>query len=176
MRQEHLAFKIWVQKMMTNDRNLEDEEQRRKDFRDSLLRRNLEHVTELLRSGIDIDAPLNECGWTALHFAVENYYVDLVVFLLKQGANPNRADFSGTTPLHLAIDVEADSASQQAPVDYGKRNIPGREMTVLLLAHGADQNAKTEKGETPMDWAMQCRHRGAIDALMSYSAPPRNES
>ena len=162
--------------MMTNDRNLEDEEQQRKEFRDSLLKRNLEQVTELLRSGIDIDAPLNDYGWTALHFAVENYFVDLAVLLLERGANPNRADFSGTTPLHLAIDVEADSAFQQAPIDYGKRNIPRRDMTVLLLANGADQNAQTEKGETPMDWAMKWRHQGAIDALMSHNTPPRNES
>ena len=157
------------------DNNREDEEHRRKAFFDALNRQDLKQARELLRSGIDIDAPLNAVGWTALHVAVENYYVDLALLLLEHEADPSRRDFSGVTPLHLAIDVEADSASQRAPIEYGKQNVPARDMTVLLVEHGADCNARTEKGETPMDWAAKWRHQGAIDAMIAHGASPRGE-
>jgi ankyrin repeat protein len=155
--------------------NREEEARRRKAFLDSLNKRDLTQAEELLRSGTDIDAPLNDVGWTALHVAVENYFVDLALLLLEHGADPSRRDFSGVTPLHLAIDVEADSASQRAPIEHGKRNVPVRDMTVLLVEHGADCNARTEKGETPMDWAAKWRHQGAIDAMIAHGASPREE-
>ncbi len=157
--------------MANEDDKRDSEERKRKEFLDSLNKRDLEQTKRLLLSGTYIDVPLNAVGWTALHVAVENYYVDLALLLLEHGADPSRRDFSGVTPLHLAIDVEADSASQQAPVEYGKRNVPTRDMTVLLLEHGADRNARTEKEETPMDWAVKCRHQGAIDAMIAHGAP-----
>jgi ankyrin repeat protein len=122
--------------VVTKDNNRENEENRRKAFLDALNKRDLEEVKELLRSGIDVDAPLNDFGWTALHVAVENYYLDLALLVLEHGADPRRGDFSGITSLHLAIDIDADVAPQRPPID-GKRAVPTQDMAVLLLRHCA---------------------------------------
>ncbi len=41
-------------------------------------------------------------GWTALHYAVINGDVELVKYLIKYGANVNKATGEGSTPLYLA--------------------------------------------------------------------------
>jgi hypothetical protein len=41
-------------------------------------------------------------GWTALHYAVVNGDTELVRYLIKHGANVNKATGEGSTPLYLA--------------------------------------------------------------------------
>jgi ankyrin repeat protein len=48
----------------------------------------------LLAPGLNIDAPCNDQGWTALHMAVEHYAVDIVLFLLENRADPNSKNTS----------------------------------------------------------------------------------
>jgi len=63
-------------------------------------------MCELLReNGANINAFLTKksvVGWTALHYAVINGDVDLVEYLIKYGANVNKATGEGSTPLYLA--------------------------------------------------------------------------
>lgn len=63
-------------------------------------------MCELLReNGADINASLtgaSAAGWTALHYAVTNGDVDLVKYLIRYGANVNKATAEGSTPLFLA--------------------------------------------------------------------------
>ena len=65
------------------------------------------HNAKLARSalrdkGLDIDA-LGSYGWTALHEAASCGYLDIVVLLLENGANPNIQDsIQRCTPIHLA--------------------------------------------------------------------------
>jgi ankyrin repeat protein len=63
-------------------------------------------MCELLRkNGANINAGLsrkNAMGWTALHYAVINGDVELVKYLIKFGANVNKATGEGSTPLYLA--------------------------------------------------------------------------
>ena len=66
--------------------------------------------------GLNIDAPCNDQGWTALHMAVEHYAIDAAPYLFENRADPNSKDTSGLTPLHLAVDIETDSASPKPPV------------------------------------------------------------
>jgi ankyrin repeat protein len=41
-------------------------------------------------------------SWTALHYAAINGDVELVKYLIKYGANVNKATGDGSTPLYLA--------------------------------------------------------------------------
>jgi ankyrin repeat protein len=44
----------------------------------------------------------------------ENKVLESARWLLENGGNPNAKDLFGQTPLHLAIDSEADSERQQS--------------------------------------------------------------
>ncbi|XP_076379268.1 ankyrin repeat domain-containing protein 40 [Megalopta genalis] len=58
-------------------------------------------VKELLNLGVDVNAQHIHNGWTALHWACKNGYVDVAALLLKNGADKNiRSDF-GETPKFL---------------------------------------------------------------------------
>ena len=63
-------------------------------------------MCELLRkNGANVNAALtrkNASGWTALHYAAVNGDIDLVKYLIKHGANINKASAEGSTPLFLA--------------------------------------------------------------------------
>ena len=66
---------------------------------------NLEMCDLLRKKGADINASLTKksaMGWNALHYAVINGDVELVNYLLKYGANVNKATADGSTPLYLA--------------------------------------------------------------------------
>lgn len=132
-----------------------------------LLDHNYERAKELLSSGVDINAPLNGQGWTALHVMVENYAEESVAFLLENRADPNRADAAGMTPLHLSVDIEADTASQTAPTNDGVPTAPRLKITTLLLNHGASPDIQNRNGETPIDWAKRSRHTAALNLFKS---------
>ena len=63
-------------------------------------------MCELLRkNGAKVNAELKRksaLGWTALHYAVTNGDAELVKYLIKHGANVNKATGEGSSPLFLA--------------------------------------------------------------------------
>jgi len=64
-----------------------------------------EHITNAINRGVDLnETTVNDgCGYTALHFAAWDGKIDILDFLLKEGANPNAiGTIDGLTPLYLA--------------------------------------------------------------------------
>lgn len=88
-------------------------------------------------------------GYTPLLVATVRGQVELALFLLDQGADPNVAD-AGFTPLHWAVATWENGTSN--PV-YGFEDpmsgIPDRQaklkLVKALLAHGADPNGRMQK-------------------------------
>ncbi len=76
-------------------------------------------------------------------------------FLTKQGAEINRADSAGNTPLIMAIET-------------GQRVLVKR-----LIEQGADVNLATSDGRTPLSSAKQHDERDIILLLKSYGAEER---
>lgn len=70
---------------------------------------------------------------TCLHEAVSHGSLAAAELLLQRGADPNAQAQCGEAPLHLTSD---------------------REMTRLLLTHGAKPSLADNGGITPMDWAL----------------------
>ena len=87
---------------------------------------NIIHVQALLAKGVNANAKDSE-GTTALMFAAQKGYAEIVRILLNNGANVNLASrrFGLTALMLAAAHKQADSAG-------------------LLLAAGADVNAKND--------------------------------
>jgi ankyrin repeat protein len=84
-------------------------------------------------------------GTTALVFAIINYHYDLAAMLLEHGADPDIADASGMNALFAAVDMKS------LPWTFGRPQLtPAPQMDVselikLMLAKGADPNARLLK-------------------------------
>jgi len=59
--------------------------------------------------------------------------------------------------LTLGEDVNLRGLGNMTPLHRAAQN-GGKEMVELLIENGADVNAMTDSGETPLDWAINKRH------------------
>lgn len=92
-------------------------------------------IAALMRRGADVHAMSND-GETALHVVPGGYAEPEVVdTLLEWNASLNAVDFDGETPLHVAV-------------KQGDEGLAG-----VFLEAGADVNARTKSGVTPLDLA-----------------------
>lgn len=90
----------------------------------------------LVASGIDIDAI--EEGWgTALYQAVFVNDVNAVGLLLECGADVNKGNEDGHSPLHAATESESKEAVK---------------IVEILISHGANVNAKVKSDIVPDSW------------------------
>ena len=75
----------------------------------------------------------------------------MVAFLLDKGADINGATDSKSTPLHAAA---------------WKGNLA---IAKLLIARGANLNAKNQLDKTPLDWAIEQDHPDVAELIRSHS-------
>lgn len=105
---------------------------------------------------------------------------EVIRILLDEGADPNIADNEGKTPLianawdyEIAKLLLAHGANVNARARDGFTpllNAGTAELTRLLLEHGADPFAKTERGETALDWAKQMNRKDQAALLEAAMA------
>lgn len=120
----------------------------------------IEVARVLLAAGADVNAVLKRdkggsgkaprIGSSPLILAVENGHFELAVFLLESGANPNDQR-SGYTALHTLTWVRKPNRGDgddgdPAPMGSGKLN--SLQFVRELHRHGADLNARLEKGSS----------------------------
>ncbi len=157
-----------------------------------------------LASGSNVNAnincyPLAESYRRAplLDIALEHGQVDTVAFLLKSGADPNRPDSHGKTPIAWAMRYsKADDATRirmlKMLLDAGadpKAVQPDKyrftplheaaflgetEMAEILLKRGADVRATDKEGNTPLHWVG--RHVDTAKFLLDAGADPQAQS
>ena len=138
----------------------------------------------LLAKGNQIDS-VSE-NFTPLSIAIAYSNRDVVMHLLKKGANPNIRDFYGlpvglavvfpdTSVTHLLIrktakidDLDVDGLTALAWALYNEHDQP--EVIQDLINHGADVNIVFKNGSTPLTWALQKGNTKSVEVLKKAGA------
>jgi ankyrin repeat protein len=94
----------------------------------------------------------NDSGFTPLHFAASNIYLEVVELLVNSGADTNAKTNFGWTPLH-----DAAQCGHLGVVEF-------------LVKHGAVVNATVNLGYTPLHEAARRGHLGVVKFLVSKGA------
>jgi len=107
---------------------------------------SIQVVKYMIESGIDINKKYDDFQWTLLHCAAGCDWLNIVEYLVDNGADINALDRTSCTPLY-----EAAHDGQMATVKY-------------LLDHGADKEHHNIFGTTA---AMMAEQRG-FDEVAEY--------
>lgn len=121
-----------------------------------------------------------------LHDAAKDGNAEVVVLLLKSGADIDEVDFLLGSPLHIAavsgndrvIDVLVKSGADVDVVEYAKSATPlhwaavGGHLNAAerLIAAGADLDARTDRGDTPLLVALGSGNAEVANALIEAGA------
>ena len=134
---------------------------------------------------IDLEYGLNRT--TLLMTAANGGQEDIVQLLLNRGANPDKTDACGITPLsrasskghHSVVKLLLDSGANpnkaanngNTPLYYASWR-GHKKVAQLLMAHGANPNKAGEGGLTPLHMAAVYGHREVVKSLLSAGANP----
>jgi ankyrin repeat protein len=141
----------------------------------------------LAESGADLNLT-DPDGTTALTFAIINAHFDLAAMLLDKGADPNVADETGMASLYAAVDMHTLGSMISRPAPKLVDELDSPRLAKLLLAHGADPNARLKKpvlgrhhdggdaslgeGTTPLIRAVKTNDIPVIKMLLEAGASP----
>jgi ankyrin repeat protein len=147
-----------------------------------------DQVRALLAGGFNASSA-NEDGMAALLYALRLKRKAVVRTLLQSGANVNQRDRFGFTPLGAAFDTEVATWLLQRGARVNDRNNYGvsvlaeivgtadPNLVELLIAHGADVNARDSNGRTPLKGALELasagyaqKYRDVIAVLRKHGA------
>ena len=127
-------------------------------------------------------------GTTALVLAIINGHYDTAAMLTERGADPNITDSSGMGALYAAVDMNTLGEVYGRPERPSHDKLTPLDLMKVLLAHGADPNARLKKptlfrahtpgdgtlnvGTTPMMRAAKNGDAATIRLLLSHGADP----
>jgi len=134
-----------------------------------------EIIELLIAKGADVNAKGVD-GSTPLHVsAVMKGRKETAELLIAKGADVNAKDKDGTTPLDRAIkDKKISDLLRNHGGKYSSIHIPSVagnvEAVTEFLSNGADVNAKTKLGQTPLHMAALAGHKDVVELLISKGA------
>jgi ankyrin repeat protein len=137
---------------------------------------DLEMVQLLISKGAELN-PIDPSWGTPLHLAAEQAQVEVVKFLLRKGARVNLTNPSwGHTPLHRAAWGPVIRRFGQEAQDLGADPNPDyKKIVAILVAEGAEINARDHEGETPLDQAIEGGSDETVTLLKRYGGKTSKE-
>lgn len=121
-------------------------------------------VVAMAQKGVDINARNFDFQRTCLHYAAYKGNLQMVEFLLRNGASSEIMDKQGQTPLFDSIFVPRNNK----PPTWDSKVVN------LLLAKGTSKTVNTpnNNGVTPLYWACRLHEPGIVKLLLDYGADP----
>ena len=168
-------------------------------YRVTLMHLAVEHyqmkvLMQLVNLGFDVDV-VDDNEMSPLHYAVVLERAEMVEYLLKHGASPNKPmdRFNHVTPYQYACKAEDSdilksfltrgcNANEIGDWTYDQRAMRNSsplhaavvhnnyEATELLIQYGACVNAKNDDGETPLDVAIYRGHLDIVKLLFEHKS------
>jgi ankyrin repeat protein len=151
---------------------------------------DVETVDRLITDGSNLNEVTGD-GMTAVHWAAQLGHISILELLLDAGAEVNPTTRIGSyTPLHLAssqanssivekllgggADVNATTTNSLATaLHLASQVVGGAESVKVLLAYGADPNAKEgSAGQTPLIFAAAKNRVESVELLLDAGADP----
>ena len=122
---------------------------------------NADEVRTVLEADPELVSSIDINTNTPLHLAVVSHHENIVKLLLAYNADVNAKDKSGETPLDLAAERDQTNIAKVLLAHGAKIGdalvrtcaLPNarKDMVQLLLANGADANARNGSGNAPLD-------------------------
>ncbi|MGQ0732574.1 MAG: ankyrin repeat domain-containing protein [Acidobacteriota bacterium] len=150
----------------------------------------LRAVSALIDGGADVNLTSPGDGSSPLLVAIVNGHFDVAAALLDRGADPNAPNAAGVGPLYATVNVQwAPIAAYPQPRAHLQQRHTYLELLTILLAHGADPNARLnrkvwfssynfdqsnvdEVGATPFWRAAYASDVNAMKLLVAHGADP----
>ncbi len=153
---------------------------------------NIEAVKQHIAAGTDVNVK-NVGGVAPLHIAADRGHKEVVALLIDKGADVNMKEEDGTTPLDYAEGEIADllrkyggkygtQLKKKEIVElllknggkhgsiYGAASEGHKEIVEMLITNGADVNAKTTWGGTPLHRAAIYGYKEIAEVLIAAGA------
>ena len=146
---------------------------------------HVQKIRHLLTKGTSPDVVVD--GWTALERASINNQCDTIKALIESGADPNREDEDGQTPLYWTVKKghrEASDTLMACGAHYDKADLLGstplhcaaqsghREVVIVLLKRGADPARPCKEGNTPLHLASKSGHQDIVELIIALGIDP----
>lgn len=144
-------------------------------------------VKALVDGGADVDQVSGADDLSPMTAAIINGRLDIARFLLERGANPNLVAKTGVGPLWATIDARWPERTWYPPASIQEEKTTHLELLRLLLAKGANPNARVTKkpwyrtfhgdwanpvGATPFWLAAKANDVDAMRILVAAGANP----
>ena len=95
---------------------------------------------------------------SCLNMAITRFQPELALYLLKEGADPNRKDVNGNTPLHLLFS------------SYSKMVEKAGDLAKVVLEYRADPNIKNYDLWAPIHLMIRGGHVEGLDWIMNHNS------
>ncbi|KAL7304469.1 hypothetical protein TKK_0003263 [Trichogramma kaykai] len=135
---------------------------------------DVEAVKRLVSQGVDVNVNSYTCS--PLHIACKYRRVDVVKFLLENGAEPNRRDKEDkSTPLHALARLRVCDCAEFCTDNIDddkkeKKRRPVEEIVDLLVAKGANIETRNARGFTPLELAVSLLDYELTKSLLERGA------
>ncbi|OUM61539.1 hypothetical protein PIROE2DRAFT_12452 [Piromyces sp. E2] len=126
-------------------------------YKKSLANLKLKNMISKEKEKVDLNQLYNSDYYTLLDYACEKGYETIIKYLVKQGADINKENILGETPLFFAC------RSQNVNVVKG------------ILENGTNINKENILGETPLFIACEIKSEGIAEYLIDYGAEINKE-